>query len=92
MWIGRKIEEILALITSKIGVQILKSLKKDLMILIENSSITREEQFKVKKIVNNSLHNNYKILKNQISEYVDNKEKYYSLVSELEEQERSRKY
>lgn len=62
------------------------------MIVVENSEILRDEQFKIKKLINNSLYNSYKILKNQIGEFVENKEEYYSRVAELEDRERSRKY
>lgn len=62
------------------------------MVIIENSNISREEQIKIKRLVNNSLHNSYKMLKNQIGEFADYKEEYFSRVAELEEQERKRKY
>lgn len=90
--VEKSIEELLSQIISKVGVQLLKNQKKDIMVIIESSDIPRDEQFKIKKLINNSLHNSYKILKNQIGEFTENKEEYYSLVMEFEDKERSRKF
>ena len=83
-------EEVLSEIVSKIGVKLLKDSKRDLLFVVENSSLDKVEQFHIRKKVVNYLHNLYKIIKSDVSEYVNDKDEFLNKLYYLESKNKRR--
>ena len=75
-----------SIISAKIGIEILKSLLKQLMMISESLNLEDAQLFSVKKMIVSNLNNTYNNIKLYISDMVkpDEKELYFSELRNLE--------